>query len=105
MADRHVRLITTEPLGRNDEGEVVLETEIAYWKDMRVRGYYLLMHRCTIKEQDGVKFKSFVLHRDTVPSRLMLATPRFNQTQFHALTPDPAVVAEMREKLLAQVQA
>ena len=88
MADRHVRLVSTESLGHTDEGEIVLETEIAYWKDVRVRGYYLLMHRCTIKDDgDGHKYKSFMLHRDTIPSRLLLATPRFNQAQFHALTP------------------
>jgi hypothetical protein len=104
MADkRNVRLVNTESLGRNAEGEVMIETEIAYWKDARVRGYYLLMHRCTIKGEDGYRFKSFVLHRDTVPARLMLAAPRFNQRHFDALIPDPTAVAEMRTKLLAQV--
>jgi hypothetical protein len=103
MSDkRNVRLVNSEPLGRNDEGEVMIETEIAYWKDARVRGYYLLMHRCTLKGEDGARFKSFVLHRDTVPSRLLLAAPRFNQRHFDALTPDPTALAEMRATLLAQ---
>jgi hypothetical protein len=95
------KIISREILGSSDKGDDTITVAVNYNKDARVRGYYLSVSRTTRKNEGNYFSESFMLFSG-IPSRLLMATPRFNAAKLAALVPDPDVVAEMRTALLAK---
>ena len=93
------KILSQEVLAETEAGTEILKADVTYHKDARVRGYYLHMHRAT-RRQDGTE--SLLLSDLLAVKRVLLeAAPRFNRARLDALVPDPAVVAAMREQVVA----